>query len=89
MLEWNYLYEFRISQRIYPIFEILELYPFAFTALAIDKTFTQRNFLSSKIEIVSMYFLINIYKQMKPRICENLRTANFNPKFTGYEKQRN
>ena len=36
------------------------LYCFALKALAIDKTFTQRNFLPSKIEIVSMYFLIKI-----------------------------
>ena len=49
-----------ISQRINQIFEILGLYCLAFTALAIDKTFTQRNFLPSKIEIASMYFLIKI-----------------------------
>ena len=51
---------YRMSQRIYQIFEILRLYCFAFTALAIDKTFTQRNFLPSKIEIVPMYFPIKI-----------------------------
>ena len=33
---------------------------FAFTALAIDKTFTQGNFLPSKIEIVSMNFPLKI-----------------------------
>ena len=43
-----YYMQYRISQRIIQVF--------AFTALAIDKTFTQRNFLPSKIEIVSMYF---------------------------------
>ena len=42
------------------MFEILELYCFAFTALAIDKTFTQRNFKSSNVEIVSIYFPIKI-----------------------------
>ena len=51
-----FIIQFRISQRINQVFEILRLYCFAFTALAIDKTFTQRNFLPSKIEIVSMYF---------------------------------
>ena len=42
-----------ISQQINQSFEILGLYCFAFKAL---KTFTQHNFLPSKIEIVSMYF---------------------------------
>ena len=42
------------------IFEILALHCFAFTALAIGKTFTKRNFLPSKIEIVSMCFSIKI-----------------------------
>ena len=46
--------QYRILQRINQIFEILGLYCFAFTAIAIDKTFTQRNFLPGKIEIVSM-----------------------------------
>ena len=49
-----------ISRRINRIFEILGLDWFAFTAIAIDKTFTQRNFLPSKIEIVSMSFPIKI-----------------------------
>ena len=26
------------------------------------------------------------YKQMSPKVCENLRVANFNPKFANYEK---
>ena len=52
--------QYRISQRIKQIFESFGLCCFAFTALAIDKTFTQRNFLPSKIEIVSMYFPIKI-----------------------------
>ena len=52
--------QYRISQRIHQIFEILELNCFAFTALAIDKTFTQSIFLPSKIEIVLMYFPIHI-----------------------------
>ena len=47
--------QYRISQRTNQIFQILGLYCFAFTALAIDKTFTLRNFLRSKIEIVSMH----------------------------------
>ena len=51
-----FVIQYRISQRINQIFEILRLYCFAFTALALEKTFTQRNFLPSKIEIVSMYF---------------------------------
>ena len=50
----------RKSQHINQIFEILGMYCFAFTALAINKTFTQRNFLRSKIEIVSTYFPIKI-----------------------------
>ena len=45
-----FIIQYRISQRINQIFEILELYCFAFTALKIDKTFTQGNFLPSKIE---------------------------------------
>ena len=79
-----FIIQYRISQRINQIFEILGLYCFAFTALAIKKTFTQRNILPSKIETVSMYFPIKNYNQMRPKIRENLRTANFNPKFTGY-----
>ena len=51
-----FITQHRISLRINQIFEVLDLYCFAFTALAIDKTFTQRNFLPSKIKIVSMYF---------------------------------
>ena len=42
------------------IFEILGLYCFAVTVLTIDKTFTKRNFLPSKIEIVPNYFPIKI-----------------------------
>ena len=55
-----FIIQYRIPQRINQIFEILGLCCFAFTALAIDKTFTQRNFLPSKIEIVSLYFPIKI-----------------------------
>ena len=51
---------YRISQRINQILKILWLYYFAFTALAIDKTFTQSNILPSTIEIVSMCFSIKI-----------------------------
>ena len=51
-----FIIQYRISQRINQIFEILGLYCFAFTALTINKTFTQRNFLPSKIEILSIYF---------------------------------
>ena len=50
----------RVSQQINQIYEILRLYCFAFTALAIDKTFTQGSFLISKIEIVFMHFPIKI-----------------------------
>ena len=49
---------YRILQRINQIFEILGLYCFAFNASAIDKTFTKRNFLPSKIEIVTIHFPI-------------------------------
>ena len=51
-----FIIQYRIPQQIDQIFEILGLYCLAFTALAIDKTFTQRNFLPSKIEIVSCIF---------------------------------
>ena len=67
-----------ISEQINEVFEILGLFCFAFTALAID------NFLPNKIEIVSMYFLTKNLEQMRPKIRENLRKAYFNPKFTGY-----
>ena len=46
-LKVNFFIQYRISQQMNQIFEILGLYCFAFTALAIDKTFTQRNFLPS------------------------------------------
>ena len=62
-------YRYHISQRINQIFEAVRLYCFAFTALAIDKTFTLRNFLSCKIEIVSMYFPIKI--RMRTNDAEN------------------
>ena len=55
-----FIIQYRIPQRINQIFEILELCYFAFTASAVDKPFTQRNFLPSKIETVSMYFPIKI-----------------------------
>ena len=55
-----FVIQYRISQRIDQIFEIFELYCFAFTALVIDKIFTYRKFLPSKIEIVAMYFPIKI-----------------------------
>ena len=55
-----FIIQYCISQRINQIFETLGLHCFAFTAIAIDKTFTQRNFLPSKTEIVSMYFPIKI-----------------------------
>ena len=51
-----FIIQYRILRRINHIFEVLGLYCFAFTALAIENTFTQRNFLPSNIEIVSMYF---------------------------------
>ena len=79
----------RISQRFNQIFEILELYCFAFPALAIDKTFTQRKLFTKKIEIVSMYFALKSYEQMRSKIGEKLRTANFNQKFTGNKKKCN
>ena len=52
----SFIIQYRILQRISQIFEILGRYCFAFTALAIDKTFTQRNFLPSEIEILSVHF---------------------------------
>ena len=52
--------QYRISQRIYQIFEILGLYCFDVMALASNKTFTQSNFLPSKFKIVFMYFPIKI-----------------------------
>ena len=55
-----FIIQYCISQQINQIFEILGVFCFAFTALAIVKSFTQRNFLPSKIEIVSMYFPIKI-----------------------------
>ena len=55
-----FVMQYRISKRINQVFEILGLHCIAYTALAIDKTFTQSNFLLSKIEIVSMYFPIKI-----------------------------
>ena len=39
---------------------LLGLYCFAFTALAIDKTFIKQTFLPSKSETVSIYFPIKI-----------------------------
>ena len=51
-----FIIQYRISQRIDHIFEILGLYGFAFTALAINKTFTPHNFLPIKIEILSITF---------------------------------
>ena len=46
---------YRISQqKITRFLKFLELYGFAFSALAIDKTFTQHNFLASMNEIVSI-----------------------------------
>ena len=80
--KFMFIIQYRISQRINQIFEILGMYCFAFTALTIDKIFKQHNFLPCNIEI--MYFPINIYEQIRPKIRENLRTANFNPKFTGH-----
>ena len=64
----------------------MELYGFAFTALAIDETFTLHNFLPTMNEIVSIYFPIKTKEQMRPKICENLITTNFKSKFTGYKK---
>ena len=49
-----------LLQRINKIFEILGLFCFAFTALTIDKTFTQQNFSLSKTEIESVYLPIKI-----------------------------
>ena len=55
-----FIIHYRISQQINLIFEILGLYCFAFTSLAMDKTFAQCNFLPSMSEIVSIYFSIKI-----------------------------
>ena len=51
-----FIIQYRISQRIIQIFEILGLSCFAFTASAFDKTFTLRNFLPSEIDLVSNVF---------------------------------
>ena len=50
--------QYGVSQRNNQIFESLGQYCCVFTALAIDKTFTQQNFLTSKSEIMSIYFPI-------------------------------
>ena len=76
---------YRTPQRINRIFEILGLDCFAFAASAIDKTFTQRNFLPSKVEIVSMYFPIKIKEQMMPKIRENLKYSKFQSKIYWFE----
>ena len=82
-----FIIQYRISQRINQIFEILGLYCFAFTALTINKTFTQRNFLPSKIKILSIYFQKNLRTRLRPKIPENLRTANFNKNFLIIKKE--
>ena len=56
----NFYYTVPYITRINQIFEIFGMYGFAFTDLAIEKTFTQLNFLPSKIKIVSMYFPMKI-----------------------------
>ena len=55
-----FIIHYLIPQQINQIFEILGLNCIAFTVAVIDRTFTQRNFLPSKIEIVSMHFPIKI-----------------------------
>ena len=80
-----FITQYHLQPRINQIFEILRLYCFALTALAMDKTVTQGNFLPSKTEILSMYFPTKFKnKLVRPKICENLETANSNPRFTGY-----
>ena len=51
------LYSTVISQQINQDFETIL---FCFHSVSNDKTFSQRSFLPSKIEIVSMYFPIEI-----------------------------
>ena len=55
-LNFYYTVAYGVSQRINQIFEILRLYCFAFTALAIDKTFTQRNFLPARLKLRQRIF---------------------------------
>ena len=60
------------------------LHCFDFTALGIDKTITLRNNISpTKNEFRQFIFQL----KLTPKIRENLGTANFNPKFTGYKKK--
>ena len=54
-INFHYTVAYCTSQRINQVFEILELYSFAFTASAIDKTFTHATFYR-----VSMYFPGNL-----------------------------
>ena len=46
-----FILQYRILQQISQIFEILGLYWLAFTALAMDKTFTQRNFYQARFKL--------------------------------------
>ena len=64
---------------------LLGLYCFDFTALAIDKTFTQL-FAKQEWIIVSIYFPIKTEAQRRPKSRENLKTATFNSKFTVIKK---
>ena len=54
-----FIIQYRISQRINQIFEIRTVL-FCFHKFSKRQTFTQHNFLLSKIEIVLMYFPIKI-----------------------------
>ena len=47
----NFYYTVPLSQRINQIFEILELYCFAFTALAIDKLLQNATFYSARLKL--------------------------------------
>ena len=47
----NFYYTVPLSQRINQIFEILELYCFAFTASAIDKLLQNATFYSARLKL--------------------------------------
>ena len=51
-----FIIQYRISQQINQIFDVLRLHCFAFTALAIDKIFTQRNFFQARLKLCQCVF---------------------------------
>ena len=63
----------RISQRINQIFEILGLYCFAFNIFS-----NRQNFYTTQLFTQQDWNCVNVFSN------KNIRTANFNPEFTGY-----